>query len=348
MQSVGSYDKAKLDADRILDQRLKENVALRQYGGMQSTFGAMMGAAGKQPAPMLQHTHTSSVRQQSPTNAALGVPNPNPNPNPASKTVPIQIQQQLPGRPPMLPWASPQHHNPQQHNRPLSPRSHMMMSPRHASPLQGTGMIADHRHASPLQGSGMKPDQRNFGQHPVPFGTTRLGNNSPPRYAPPHMMPPSAPQMGTAPYPGSRQRQRNPSDDMMAAEVVLNLYDYSADLLVQGLNDMAHLTGTGAFHAAVEVYGLEWSYCSGGKGDGIYACKPRENEGHCYRESIPLGVTFMKIAQVEELLSRMGHDWQGDAYDLLWKNCCHFSDELSRRLGVGQIPNWVSPTLSSH
>jgi hypothetical protein len=132
----------------------------------------------------------------------------------------------------------------------------------------------------------------------------------------------------------------------MAAEVVLNLYDYSSDALVQGFNDWAHLTGTGAFHAAVEVYGLEWSYCRTGSEDGIYSCMPRENCGHKFRESLPIGVTFMKIWQVEALLHQMGKEWQGEAYHLMWKNCCHFSDDLCQRLGVGPIPDWVNPTLS--
>lgn len=33
--------------------------------------------------------------------------------------------------------------------------------------------------------------------------------------------------------------------------------------------------------------------------------------------------------------------WQGTGYDVLTRNCCHFSDELSRQLGVGPLPLWT-------
>merc|ERR1719282_274777 len=37
----------------------------------------------------------------------------------------------------------------------------------------------------------------------------------------------------------------------------------------------------------------------------------------------------------------MSKKWLGEDYDLLRKNCCHFSNEFAKRLGVGPIPNWV-------
>jgi len=172
--------------------------------------------------------------------------------------------------------------------------------------------------------------------------TSRAGAGYPSSSCPP--MPRASPRMGNAQM-HSQQRRRCMSDDVVAVEVVLNLYDYSSDALVQGINDWAPVTGTGAFHAAVEVYGLEWSYCSTSRGDGIYSCMPRENTGHVYRESIPLGVTFNKVAQVEILLGQMSKNWSGEDYNMIWKNCCHFSDDLCQRLGVGAIPAWVNPTL---
>jgi len=91
---------------------------------------------------------------------------------------------------------------------------------------------------------------------------------------------------------------------------------------------------------------LEWSYgFTESPDDGIYSCAPKTNCSHQYRESIPLGVTFFSIRQVEHLLQQMRKQWQGKAYNLLWKNCCHFSDNLCQRLGVGSVPDWVNPTL---
>lgn len=133
--------------------------------------------------------------------------------------------------------------------------------------------------------------------------------------------------------------------DKVGAEVVLNLYDYNGDAMVHDFNTWGRYFGLGAFHAAVEVYGLEWSYGFTEGPDGIYSVVPKTNCSHQYRESIPLGVTFFSIQQVERLLQQMSKQWKGQAYNLLWKNCCHFSDDLCRRLGVGAVPSWVNPTL---
>lgn len=132
------------------------------------------------------------------------------------------------------------------------------------------------------------------------------------------------------------------------AEVVLNLYDFNGDAMVHDFNTFGRFFGLGAFHAAVEVYGLEWSYGFADGPDGIYSCLPKTNSSHQYRESIPLGVTFFSMHQVERLLRQMGKEWPGQAYDLIWKNCCHFSDDLCQRLGVGPVPKWVNPTLGMH
>lgn len=131
----------------------------------------------------------------------------------------------------------------------------------------------------------------------------------------------------------------------VGAEVVLNLYDYNGDAMVHDFNTWGRYVGLGAFHAAVEVYGLEWSYGFTEGPDAIYSCMPKSNSSHQYRESIPLGVTFFSMHQVERLLHQMGKEWPGQSYNLLWRNCCHFADDLSQRLGVGAIPQWVTPTL---
>jgi hypothetical protein len=54
----------------------------------------------------------------------------------------------------------------------------------------------------------------------------------------------------------------------------------------------------------------------------------------------------MSMQQVEQLIETMAMDWSGQAYDIIWKNCCHFSDEFCQRLGVGSLPPWITPTLS--
>merc|ERR1712176_1701399 len=45
---------------------------------------------------------------------------------------------------------------------------------------------------------------------------------------------------------------------------------------------------------------------------------------------------------VERILHKMAHEWQGCQYDMLRRNCCHFSVERGRKLGVGGLPKWIS------
>eukprot|EP00913_Durusdinium_trenchii_P011169 g10490.t1 len=42
------------------------------------------------------------------------------------------------------------------------------------------------------------------------------------------------------------------------------------------------------------------------------------------------------------LLTTLAQDWRGSDYDVLNRNCCHFSDALCRHLEVGPIPCWVT------
>lgn len=123
-------------------------------------------------------------------------------------------------------------------------------------------------------------------------------------------------------------------------EVTLHIYDVSHSEKVVKVNDILEKLGTGAFHAAVEVYGLEWSY---GKafGCGIFHNLPKTCKAHHYRESHPMGRTSLRETEVHDLLQDMHKDWPGASYDLLSHNCTHFSNALCERLGVGSIPSWV-------
>jgi hypothetical protein len=157
-----------------------------------------------------------------------------------------------------------------------------------------------------------------------------------PNQMPPHMLSPRG------------QRQRQPSQRRqpqgVGCEVFLNLYDWKSNKLVAGFNDWARDTGAGAFHAAVEVYGLEWSYS---KSSGVYSLRAKSNDHYEFRESIPMGVTYYSPQQVETILQEMGnHDWNHQEYTLLYHNCCHFSDDFCVRLGVGNAPSWVNNPLS--
>lgn len=92
--------------------------------------------------------------------------------------------------------------------------------------------------------------------------------------------------------------------------------------------------GTGAFHAAVEVYGAEYSFGGCARGTGVFACRPRSCSAHHYREAMDMGPTPKSAAETAAILAELSQRWQGAEYDLLRHNCCHFSRELLQRLEV--------------
>ncbi|CAE7264497.1 desi2 [Symbiodinium sp. CCMP2592] len=125
--------------------------------------------------------------------------------------------------------------------------------------------------------------------------------------------------------------------------VIVHIYDVTGTAPLKVVNEVLRPFGTGAFHAAVEVHGREWSYGQTVRGHGIFENQPGECQEHSYREAIHMGYTDFSPFEVQSLISEMAKRWPGREYNVLNKNCCHFSDELCQLLGVGQLPSWVLP-----
>ena len=131
--------------------------------------------------------------------------------------------------------------------------------------------------------------------------------------------------------------------------VLLNIYDLGDSKMIQGLNVILKSIGSGAYHAAVQVYGEEWSFgglslddpIEEGFETGIWSCRPQGSKQHSYRESIAMGHTTLSHLQVLEIVARIMDDWPMNSYQLLRRNCCHFCNTFCQLLGVGTIPTWV-------
>ncbi|XP_047307399.1 deSI-like protein At4g17486 [Impatiens glandulifera] len=99
----------------------------------------------------------------------------------------------------------------------------------------------------------------------------------------------------------------------------------------------------GIFHSAVQVHGEdEWSFGYCEQGSGVFSCPASKNPMYTYREYIILGKTSFPKFKVNQILRELSREWSGDSYDLLSKNCNHFCDELSERLGVPKPPGWIN------
>eukprot|EP00931_Biecheleriopsis_adriatica_P121257 TRINITY_DN96343_c0_g1_i1.p1 TRINITY_DN96343_c0_g1~~TRINITY_DN96343_c0_g1_i1.p1 ORF type:complete len:222 (+),score=34.06 TRINITY_DN96343_c0_g1_i1:62-727(+) len=123
------------------------------------------------------------------------------------------------------------------------------------------------------------------------------------------------------------------------ATVYLNIYDLNEDWVSANHVSADILQLGGAFHAGVEVYGVEWTYGA----EGVRYNEPRRHDVHIYRQSLELGVTLRTEKQVKSFIENaMIPRWQASDYDLLSHNCCSFADALCRHLCGQALPGWVN------
>eukprot|EP00754_Rhynchopus_humris_P036317 Rhum_TRINITY_DN18469_c0_g1::Rhum_TRINITY_DN18469_c0_g1_i1::g.167266::m.167266 len=131
----------------------------------------------------------------------------------------------------------------------------------------------------------------------------------------------------------------------MGVPVTLHIYDVTNVTVIKYLNKVTKDVGGvgGAFHAAVEVYGWEWSFgCTVSDETGVFKDHPAKCPLHQYRDSIAMGETELSEEEFDVLIKQMELDWRGPSYDLLNRNCCVFSDALCVALGVGHVPSWLN------
>jgi len=128
--------------------------------------------------------------------------------------------------------------------------------------------------------------------------------------------------------------KRRSSSGLGTTEVRVNIYHIAPPGVLDSL-------GLGLFHSGIEVYGKEWSY--GGTSEdatGIFWLAPRTATPE-FKEAIKLGEITLSRSEVSKVLDEMRPMWRGLDYNLLNKNCNHFSETFAARLGL-EIPEWVN------
>jgi hypothetical protein len=120
--------------------------------------------------------------------------------------------------------------------------------------------------------------------------------------------------------------------------VFLNIYHLSESWKQTNRIASELLGFGGAFHAAIEVFGDEYSYGCEGVRRGIPRCDPE----HVYHRSILMGETDYTHEELQDLIKELEREWPGDDYDMFRRNCCNFSSFLSEELVDVPIPAWVN------
>jgi len=123
-----------------------------------------------------------------------------------------------------------------------------------------------------------------------------------------------------------------------AEMVYVNLYDLSEAFAQLNSVSIDLIGFGGALHVGVEVFGVEWSFGTG----GVSCTAPKQHRHFSYRQTVEMGAIDMQQRDVELAISQMRSEWSGSEYDLFSKNCGTFGNALCIRLGLGPLPAWIT------
>ncbi|XP_054167283.1 deubiquitinase DESI2-like [Oppia nitens] len=129
-------------------------------------------------------------------------------------------------------------------------------------------------------------------------------------------------------------------------QVILHIYD------VPEANNYIKILapGLGVFHTGVQVFGKEYSFGGHQKNfSGIFVTPPKDtrslsvNETFKYKQSKLIGYTKLSDEEIQDIVKEMGtKQFRGIDYNLIRKNCNHFSDAFCKKLCGKSIPQWIN------
>lgn len=122
-----------------------------------------------------------------------------------------------------------------------------------------------------------------------------------------------------------------------SSQVFLNVYDLTP------MNGIAYWLGLGVYHSGVQVHGVEYAFGSHGHATtGIFEGEPKQCEGFVFRKQILVGHTEKNWREVRRIMKELAEDYKGTSYNLITRNCNHFSNDVCVRLTGNTIPSWIN------
>lgn len=111
------------------------------------------------------------------------------------------------------------------------------------------------------------------------------------------------------------------------------------------LSTLLYTLGTSLLHSGVTIADREYAYGAHPKPNltGVYHTPPRtEPPGGTFRTSILQGFTFHSPEEIEAIIKEVSAGFLGREYDLLGKNCNHFTSALVQRVTGRPAPGWLN------
>ncbi|KAF4506248.1 hypothetical protein G6O67_006351 [Ophiocordyceps sinensis] len=151
------------------------------------------------------------------------------------------------------------------------------------------------------------------------------------------------PRDNTAAQPAIRHRS---TLSLQKTEITIHVYD----LLPPGrISSVLWTFGASLLHSGVVINGREYAY--GGhdrrRVTGVYWTKPKtEPPGGTFRCEILHGFTLATQEEIDATLRNASDDFLGTSYNLLTKNCNHFTSYLCHKLTGTPGPGWLNRAAS--
>jgi len=110
---------------------------------------------------------------------------------------------------------------------------------------------------------------------------------------------------------------------------------------------MTSVPGFGIYHTGIQIFNREHTFAGGDfDGCGVQEQEPKQTppgSEWVYNQTIELGKTNLTEAEVKGVLSSIRSEFPARSYELMSKNCNHFTEVMSHRLNVhDKYPSWVN------
>lgn len=101
-----------------------------------------------------------------------------------------------------------------------------------------------------------------------------------------------------------------------------------------------------AYHSGVEVFGVEYVFGGGNSGgSGVSMQRPKvppPGSGWTFYQPVDIAPLQKSRAEVERIAAELRSEFTAGSYDLVSRNCNHFSDAFCQRVCGQSIPSWVN------
>ncbi|KAF2182170.1 DUF862-domain-containing protein [Zopfia rhizophila CBS 207.26] len=151
----------------------------------------------------------------------------------------------------------------------------------------------------------------------------------------------------TRPKP-SRKGSGNHRSTLSLQKTEIKIHVY--DLLPPGkVSSILWAVGSSLLHSGVIINDKEYAY--GGHDHrgmtGVYWTKPgQEPPGGTFRQAILHGFSFRPEEELKAIIHEASEQFQGTSYNLLTKNCNHFTSYLCEKLTNRPAPSWLNRAAS--